>query len=145
MLFLIDSNILIYAKMGDDDEQHLASRWLRETLTNKEHFVCVCETSILSFLRITTNKRIYETPLTVNDAKKFINDLLGHPGVRILRPLSGHYAELVGFMEKFDFTGNQVMDAHLAVLAKGRGAILVTRDEDFKEIPYLKKINPLAP
>lgn len=143
MLYLLDSNILIYAKMGSSDEQAVVSKWLTTTLGDREHAVVVCETSLLAFLRIATNKKIFDPALPVEEAAAFVTSFLAHPAVRILQPPAAHYRELGDFMAAQNFDGNLVMDAHLAVLARDNGAALVTRDKDFKPVPFLTIVNPL--
>lgn len=144
MLYLLDSNILIYARVVAAAEHEGASKWLTATLKNKEHSVAVCETSLLAFLRITTNPKAFQPTLPLGDASEFIRNLLDHPRVRILRPTAEHYGEVLALISKHDFEGNLVMDAHLAVLANNTGATLVTNDKDFNKIPYLKTYNPLS-
>ncbi len=143
-MYLLDSNILLYAKMDAMPEHAEVSRWLAATLSNKGNTIAVCETSILSFLRISTNPKVFDPPLPIKQAQSFIESLLNHPSVQISRTSAGHYLELIGFMKKHNFTGNLAMDAHLAVLALNTGAVLVTRDSDFKKIPYLSIFNPLT-
>lgn len=143
MLYLIDSNILIYAKMGAADEQKAVSHWLTSTLANKEHSIIVCETTLLAFLRISTNRKVFRPPLPLDQATEFIVSFLSHPAVGIIKPNAEHFSELGAFSAAYGFTGNLVMDAHLAVLARDAGAVLVTRDEDFLAVPFLKMIDPV--
>ena len=143
MLYVLDSNILIYAKMDAMPEHRIVSRWLESALSGNDHSIVICETSILSFLRITTNAKVFDPPLPVDEARLFLNSLLDHPGTSISVPSPGHFDEVAELMKKHDLVGNLTMDAHLAVLALGTGATLVTRDRDFKKVPYLKLLDPL--
>ena len=143
MLYLPDSNILIYAKMTGMAEHNAAFNWLNTILNDSDSTIIFCETTVLSFLRISTNEKIFNPPLPFAEAIAFITSFLTHPQVSISRTSPQHYIDVAGFMKKYNFGGNLTMDAHLAVLAISTGAVLVTRDRDFKKIPYLKTLNPI--
>ena len=145
MLYLIDSNILVYAEMDGMPEHNAAAAWLAKALADAGSTIIATETSILSFLRITTNKRVFDPPLAFDRAAFFIEKFLNHSNVRIFRPSPTHFVDLADFMKKHNFGGNLAMDAHLAVVAMDTGAVLVTRDGDFNKIPYLKTLNPIGP
>ena len=144
MLFLPDSNILIYAKMASMGEHEDARAWLTTNLNDPGSTLLICETTILSFLRITTNKKVFDPPLSFSEAASFTSDLLGSENVRFHRSLPEHFVEVAKFMQKRELGGNLVMDVHLALIAIGTGATIVIRDGDFKKIPFLKTFNPLA-
>ncbi|MBC7901681.1 MAG: PIN domain-containing protein [Saprospiraceae bacterium] len=143
MLYLPDSNILIYAKMTGMEEHKAAFAWLNTILNDADSTIIVCETTVLSFLRISTNKKIFDPHLPYAEAIAFITSFLTHSRVSVSRISPQHFIDVAQFMKKHNFGGNLTMDAHLAVLAISTGAVLVTRDRDFKRISYLKTLNPL--
>lgn len=143
MLYLPDINILIYAKMSGMDEHAAAREWLTSTLNDQVSSLLVCETTLLSFLRITTNKKAFDPPLPFPQASSFVSDLLANKNVRLHRPRVEHFVDVANFMQKHDLGGNLVMDIHLALIAPQTGAIIVTRDGDFKKFPFLRTLNPL--
>jgi len=144
MDYLLDSNILLYAKMDSMPEHKVISEWLEETVSDRNNRISICETSILSFLRIATNEKVFQPTLPIGNAAKFIDSFLKCPNVNLLPTSASHYLEVIKLMDKLNLRGNLVMDVHLAVLALTVGATLVTRDKDFTKIPYLKTFNPLA-
>ena len=143
MNYLLDSNILLYAKMDSMPEHLIVSKWLEEEVLNQNNTINICETSILSFLRISTNKKVFQPILPAKEASEFIDSFLNCPNVNLIHTMPTHYTDLIKLMEKYNLQGNLVMDAHLALLALNIGATLVTRDKDFVKIPYLKTLNPL--
>ena len=145
MLYLLDSNILVYAEMDGMPEHRRASKWMIEALADAATTILVTETSVLSFLRITTNKKVFHPPLTPERAAFFVERFLGHSNVQIFRPSPQHFLDVADLMKKYNFAGNAVMDTHLAVVAISTGAMLVTRDGDFDSIPYLRTFNPIGP
>lgn len=144
MNYLLDSNILLYAKMDAMPEHEVVARWLEGAVSDQNNTVNICETSVLSFLRITTNRKVFNPTLPGSEAEKFIDSLFNCTNVNLLRTSSAHFREVIRVMDRSRSYGNMAMDAHLAVLAMSIGATLVTRDSDFKKIPYLKTFNPLA-
>jgi uncharacterized protein len=144
MLYLLDSNILLYSKMNAMPQHKAVAAWLVQILSEGGNNVAVCETSVLSFLRIATNPKVFDPPLPHKEAASFVRSLLGHRDVQIFGPSAQHFSDLTAFMQKHKFHGNLVMDGHLAVLAINTGAVLVTCDRDFKKVPYLKVLDPLS-
>lgn len=142
MLYLPDANILIYAKMSGMPEHQVALKWLNAALVDTNTDLVVCETTILAFLRITTNRKIFAPPLNITEAKNFVSGLLAHPRVQLFRPTADHLTSVTDLMKKHAFIGNLTMDAHLAAIALSTGATIVTCDSDFKKVPYLKVIEP---
>jgi uncharacterized protein len=145
MTYLLDSNILIYAKMDGMPEHNAAALWLSSALNGGVDSVIVTEVTLLSFLRITTNPKIFTPPLSSGGALTFTKDLLADSSVSLFRPSEEHFVDVARFMRDHKFTGNLTMDAHLAVVALNTGATLVTRDDDFSKIAYLKTLNPFGP
>ncbi|CAN5458636.1 hypothetical protein BH10ACI3_BH10ACI3_01370 [soil metagenome] len=143
MLYLLDSNILIYAKLDGMAEHKKTSRWLTDAVNDRETQIIISEASILSFLRISTNSKVFDPPLGFDDARAFVDGLLAYSNVQIFKPTAEHFVGVVELMKKHNFGGNLTMDAHLAVMAFSTGAVLVTADKDFKRIPYMKILNPL--
>lgn len=142
MNYLLDSNILIYAKMAGMPEFPAVSKWLAAAVSDNANRITLCETSLLSFLRIATNNKVFDPPLPLKDARLFISKLLAHPNVEIFEPNPEHFSRLLATIEKHRFFGKLTMDAHLATIAMDRGCVLVTRDTDFKKIRYLKTLDP---
>jgi toxin-antitoxin system PIN domain toxin len=144
MNYLLDSNILLYAKMDSMPEHKVVSKWLEETVLDQNNTISICETTLLSFLRIATNEKVFQPVLPTGEAEKFINSLLNCANVNLIHTSADHFLEVIKLMDKLSLQGNLVMDIHLAVLALTTGATLATRDKDFIQIPYLKIFNPLS-
>lgn len=143
MDYLLDSNILLYAKIDAMPEHKIVSKWLEEAVLDQNNTLNICETSILSFLRIATNEKVFQPVLPTQEAQNFLDSFLNCPNVNLLCASANHFLEVTKLMDKLNLRGNMVMDVHLAVLALTMGATLVTRDKDFTKIPYLKTLNPL--
>ena len=100
--------------------------------------------SLWAFLRIGTNPRAFERPLSIGEAQAAVSSWLAQPPAGILEPGERHWPILCGLMRDGQTTGPLVMDAVVAALAVEHGATLYTTDRDFSRFVGLKWTNPLA-
>jgi toxin-antitoxin system PIN domain toxin len=141
-VILVDANVLLYAYDTSFEQHPAARRWLQATLTGPEP-VRLAWTTILAFLRIGTNPRAFERPLTVREAVEIASAWLASPTVAIAEPTERHWEILARVLAVAAARGPLVMDAHLATLAIEHGATLCTTDRDFARFPGLRLLNPL--
>lgn len=141
-MILVDANLLLYA-YHPRAEQHRSSRaWLEATLSGSQ-LVRFAWLTLWAFLRISTNRRVFERPLSASEAEAAVSSWLAQPGAGILDPGERHWEILQTLMNEGQTTGPLVMDAALAALAIEHGATLHTTDRDFSRFPGLKWTNPL--
>ncbi len=142
-MILVDANLLLYA-YHPRAEQHEASRvWLEAALGGPE-LVRFAWLTLWAFLRIGTNPRVFERPLSTSEADTVISSWLAQPAAGILEPGERHWDILRGLVREGQTTGPLVMDAVVAAIAVEHGATLCTTDRDFARFPGLKWMNPLA-
>jgi toxin-antitoxin system PIN domain toxin len=142
-LILVDANLLLYA-YHPRAEQHAASKaWLEAVLGGPE-LVRFAWLTLWSFLRISTNPRAFERPLSTPEAGAAISSWLAQPSAGILDPGERHWEILLGLMREGQTAGPLIMDAVLAAIAVEHGATLYTTDRDFARFPGLKWKNPLV-
>jgi hypothetical protein len=140
---LLDANLLLYASL-DDFPQHPAAReWLAAQL-NGPRRIGVPWLSLLAFLRITTNTRLFDRPLDIETAWHQIQTWLSHPRVWVPAPGQRHSEILARMLIVSHASGNLVPDAHMAALALEHGLALYSTDHDFASFPDLHWINPLS-
>ena len=142
-MILIDANLLIYAHVNNLPQHFAAKGWLDECL-NASAPVGLPWPSLLGFLRIVTNSRIFERPESNKDAWKQVKEWLECPSAWIPRPAERHVEILEGLLIDLNITANLVPDAHLAALAIEHGLILCSADGDFGRFPNLKWQNPIS-
>lgn len=141
-MFLVDANILIYAYDAESPHHDAARRWLERTLSRPEPVGFAWET-ILAFLRIVTHPRVFERPLTVDEASAAVTSILAEPVVSLALPSERHWEILAQLLLDAKARGPLVMDAHLAALAIEHGATLATTDRDFARFSGLQVVDPL--
>jgi toxin-antitoxin system PIN domain toxin len=141
-VILVDANLLLYAYNPSFDRHRQARAWL-EGVLSRPGLVCFAWTTILAFLRIVTNPRAFEHPLSVGEALPIVSAWLERPMVMVLDPGARHWTIMTDLLSRTQVRGPGVMDAHLAALAIEHGAVLCTSDRDFVRFPGLRLLNPL--
>jgi toxin-antitoxin system PIN domain toxin len=142
-VILIDANILIYAHVSSFAQHNLARDWLDQQL-NASTSVGLPWPSVLAFLRLVTNPRVFEHPEPIRDAWQQVCAWLASETTWIPQPTERH-ADLLGqFLALAGVHGNLVPDAHPAALAVEHGLTLCSTDGDFARFQGLRWINPIA-
>lgn len=142
-MILVDANLLIYASYNEAAQHEAAKVWLQESL-NSGIRVGLPWVSLLAFVRITTNPRVFERPLSVQQATEQVNDWLALPTVWTPETTERHGQVLARLLSEVGSGGNLVTDAHLAALSVGHGLTLCSTDRDFAKFTGLNWRNPLA-
>lgn len=141
-MILVDANLLVYAYDGSSRFHEPARTWLEEALSGVEP-VCLAWQTILAFLRISTQTRIFDRPLRLDEAVDHVNAWLERPVTRLIQPTERHWLILSSLLPEAQARGPLVMDAHLAALAIEHGATLYSSDRDFRRFSGLRIIDPL--
>jgi toxin-antitoxin system PIN domain toxin len=142
-LILVDANILLYAEDSLHTRHQQALNWWDGQLSGTG-VVCLCWTVLSAFIRIGTNPRVFETPLSLEQALVRVQSWLDQPCTRVVRPTERHWTVFKQVLTDGQATANLVTDAHLAALAIEHGCELASTDSDFARFPKLKWKNPLA-
>jgi len=141
-VILVDSNLLVYAHVNSFPQHERALGWLDEQLNGASR-VGLPWPSLLAFLRLATNPRIFDHPEPVGKAWAQVLDWLGCENVWIPEPSDRHAHVLGGLLSTPGVLANLVPDAHLAALAIEHGLQLCSTDSDFARFPGLRWFNPL--
>ena len=87
-MILVDANLLFYAHVRSFSEHERARSWLEGRLSGGS-CVGVPWPSLLSFLRLVTNQRVFKRPLRMADAWEHVAALLAWDSVWGPNPVSG--------------------------------------------------------
>lgn len=142
-MILIDANLLLFA-YRPRAPQHAASREWLEAVLNGAELVRFAWLTVWAFLRISTNARVFEQPLSIGEAETAVAAWLVQPNAAVLEPGERYWDILRALLHESQAAGPLVMDAALAALALEHGATLYTTDRDFSRFPGLKWTSPLA-
>ena len=142
-MILVDANILLYAEDQGSPRHVEARRWWDEQLSGPRP-VCLCWSVLCAFIRIGTNPRVFENPLSLDQAIRRVQSWLNQPCTRLVHPTQRHWSVLRELLVGSQAVANLVTDAHLAALAIEHGCDLCSTDTDFARFHGLKWHNPLA-
>jgi toxin-antitoxin system PIN domain toxin len=142
-VILVDANLLIYAGVDSFEQHESARRWLDERL-NGVAPVGLPWSSLLGFLRVTTNPRVFERPTAMADAWRQVLAWLACESAWVPQCGERHRDILGGLLTAPGVHANLVPDAHLAAIAIEHGLILCSTDGDFARFSGLRWENPLA-
>jgi toxin-antitoxin system PIN domain toxin len=143
-LILVDANLLIYAVNSAVPQHFPAREWL-DTRINSHERVGLPWASLLAFLRLVSNPRVFARPLSMAKARDQVEAWLSSGPVWVPAPTQRHAEILARLLAAPGVHGNLVADAHLAALAIEHGLELNSTDGDFARFAGLKWRNPLSP
>jgi uncharacterized protein len=123
-------NILVYAHREEEKCHTAYAKWLKTLIDGVEPFALSVLVAV-GFVRIVTNRRIYEDPTPLPVALAFIEQMTTHPRCRTAIPSEIHLGETVRLCRAASATGKLVVDAQHAALAISDGCTWVTGDGDF--------------
>jgi len=141
-MILVDANLLLYAEDSLSVHHAAARAWWDDQLSGTEP-AGLCWSVLTAFLRIATNPRLHQRPLTLDEACDRVQSWFGQPCVRLLHPTEHHWRFFQQMLRTGNATGNLVTDAHLAAVALEHNCELCSTDSDFARFPELKWCNPL--
>jgi len=142
-LILVDANILLYAEDSLSPQNSRAREWWDTRLSGTDP-VCLCWVVISAFIRISTNPRIFKSPLSLEDAVERVQEWISQPCLRLIHPTERHWIIFKRMLIAGKARANLVTDAHLAALSIEYGCELNSTDADFSRFPNLKWKNPLV-
>ncbi len=144
-MVILDSNILIYATMPRFSQHKAVKKWLEDALSSGSEVVGITWQVATSFIRVGTNRRIFDLPLDLESAKASLNDLFEHPFVSEVGPTENHWKVYSKILTEQNLTGDIVMDARIAAIAMEHKASVASVDKDFRRFSdYVKIIDPLV-
>jgi len=141
-VILVDANVLLYAEDQQSPLHVMAREWWDAQLSGASP-VCLCWTVLGAFIRIGTNPRVFEHPLSLDQALSRVQSWLDQPCTRIIHPTERHWIVFQKMLIEGQAIANLVTDAHLAALASEHGCELISTDTDFSRFPGIKWKNPL--
>jgi hypothetical protein len=144
-MFLVDTNILVYAANRDAPEYSRCRKLVKGWRTQAPPWYLTWKI-IYEFLRVTTHSRVLPRPWDLGQAWRFIEALLSSPALSILVETDRHAMIAAEVFERMGpvLSGNLIHDAHTAVIMREHGIRRIyTRDADFHRFDFLEVIDPL--
>ena len=142
-MILVDANLLLYAQVTGFKQHAAARRWLDDRLNGVER-VGLPWPSLLAFVRIASNPRVFESPLAVGEAWGCVEGWLDCESAWIPTPTDRHRRILGRLLRGRPLPAEMIPDAHLAALAVEYGLVLCSCDVGFGRFPEVRWENPLG-
>jgi uncharacterized protein len=138
-----DVNLLLYAHINAFPRHRDARKWW-EGLLGGQVEVGVSSTALFGFVRIATNRKVFDPPMSVDAAFERVESWFTRSTVRFLQPGPRHLVIAASLLRQLGSAGNLTTDAQLAALALENQAELHSNDSDFGRFPGLRWVDPLA-
>lgn len=132
---------MLYAVNRDAPRHASAQEWLDEALSGGARVV-FCWAVLLAFMRLSTNGRIFDEPLTSSEAIAQAEDWLAQSSAVVVEPTARHLGIVQQLLAPLAADGNLVNDAHLAALAIEHRCAVVSYDTDFLRFSGVKLETP---
>jgi toxin-antitoxin system PIN domain toxin len=145
MMFVVDTNILVYAADRSFPEHEACRKRLEEWRAGSAPWYLTWGI-VYEFLRVVTHPRVLKRPWRVPEAWRFVEAVLASETLGMLVETPRHAALAAQTMcEVAGLEGNLMHDGHTAVLMREHGLRrIVTRDSHFHRFPFLDVVDPLA-
>ncbi len=140
-MLLIDVNVVLAAHRGDHPAHAALRRWFDEVIAGAEPF-SVPTVVWASFLRLATNRRVFEVPTPLGEAFAFLEAVCAQPHHLLLGPGPRHLALVRRLCEEADASGDLVPDAVIAAIALEHGCDVATLDRDFARFSSIDHVVP---
>ncbi len=138
---LLDVNVLLAAHRDDHPQFERARTWLDAILRQGQRF-SIADIVAGSFVRLATNRRIFITPTSVDDAFTYLRALRCQPGHVTVSPGPNHLELFERLVRTSDATGDLAPDAQIAAIAVEHGGEVISFDRDFARFPDLRWSRP---
>lgn len=99
---------------------------------------------MFGFVRIATNARVFQNPMTPAEAAGHVRSWLDQPPVQVLDPGPDHIRDTLALLENLGTAGSLVSDAQMVALTLDHDAVLHTADTDFVRFQGLRWLNPIT-
>lgn len=142
-MLLLDVNVALAAHRGDHPHHEAVRPWFDDVVGGDEPFAV--PTGVWwSFLRLSTNRRIFAVPTPLADAFAFVDATSAQPNHLALAPGAGHVDLLRRVCTGADAVGDLVPDAVIAAIALEHACTVATLDRDFARFDVVDHVRPGA-
>jgi toxin-antitoxin system PIN domain toxin len=143
-VFVVDTNLLIYAASRESPQHERARRLVVEWGRSSESWRITWSVAY-EFLRVVTHRSALLHPVSFMAAWDFIEHLCLSPSFGFLLETDRHAEVVRDLSVEYPRTsGNRMHDLHIAAVMRENGVVeLRTADVGFHEFKFLRVVNPL--
>lgn len=140
-MILPDVNVLIYSFRPDSRRHGEFRIWLQQIVDGPGAYG-VSPQVLASLVRITTNRKAYATPSSLDEALAFCEAMLDPRHATVIQPGERHWDIYRDLCRSSGVTGHLTQDAWFAALAIEHGCEWVSTDAHYALFPGLRWRRP---
>lgn len=140
-MIVVDVNVLLAAFRQDHAQHEPARAWLERMLSGGDEIV-VPDAVWIGFVRIATNRAIFEVPASTAEAFEFVTAVTGAVGYRVMPGLVDGLALFARVCLESQAVGNLIPDAYIASVARAYACPVASFDRDFRRFDDLEIVVP---
>jgi len=141
-MILPDANLLLYVVNSDSPDHAEAYAWWNDLLHNRTP-VGLYSGVAFAFVRLSTNRRVFTSPLTTAKAFAYLHNWMAFSVVRWVNAEPEDLKVTEDLLREAGTGGNLVSDAQIAAAAMRLKGTVHSADADFGRFPGLTWHNPL--
>ena len=142
-MILPDVNVLVYVHRKDAPDHRAFSQWWQEQISSHQA-IGIADLVLSGFLRIVTNRRVFDPPTPLETALQFVEEIRSLPNYVEVAPGRRHWDIFTVLSRSAKAKGNLIPDAYLAALAIESGSEWISTDRDFARFTGLCWRHPLV-
>ncbi|MEX2621612.1 MAG: type II toxin-antitoxin system VapC family toxin [Egibacteraceae bacterium] len=142
-MIIPDINVLVYATVTGFPLHPTAKSWWEAAL-NDPTPVGLAPPVVFGFLRIVTNPRVLDEPMSIRGAATHVREWMAVPAVELLTPGEAHVEVALALLEQVGTAANLTTDAQLAAFARQYDAVVHSNDSDFGKFADVRWVNPFT-
>ena len=140
-MLLLDVNIVVAAYREDLPQHELVAEWFENLAEQHEPFT-VPPVVWASFIRLVTNRRIFDPPTPLREAFAFVDAVRARSNHVSVAPGPRHLELLRRVCEDAEAVGDLVSDAVLAAIALEHDCVVASLDRDFARFSSIDYVVP---
>lgn len=140
-MIVLDVNVVLAAHRADHPHHDVVRPWFDDLLAGDESFG-VPDVVWASFIRIASNRRIFEAPTPLDEAFAFLRAVRSQPNHVSMVPTEEHLALFEDLCRRYDAAGDLAADTYVAAVAIDQDCSVASLDRDFARFTELEWIRP---
>ncbi len=144
MIYLIDTNILVYKADIDNPFHNIAEKVFVKALDKNEFQIAISHQSFYEYIAIVTSNRVYK-PISISQAVKDVKFYLNATNVIKISYTNITILKAIELMEKYNISKQNIYDVVIVatMLENNITKIITINDKDFTKFEFLEVINPV--
>lgn len=98
-MILPDANLILYSYIREFPNHQKSREWLEKVVSSGE-IIGLSWQIITAFVRIGTNRKLFENPMTIQQVENSLGSLLSQPNAKLVSPTDRHWQIFTGLLKE---------------------------------------------